>query len=295
MRMIILFRIDESTFVWYCGFSWRCVELFAKERHLRILNQLNKNGAVTTAELVDSLQVSIETIRRDLLHLERGGQLQRVHGGAVPLGNMQSYADLPHRLETNPSGKAELCRTAAQLVNNGDIIFIDCGSTAAFFAHALLSRKIRFTAVTNSIDVFQILSEKDGLEVILCGGFYDPGEKAFHGQLTLDTLKHIHVQKAFLCPSAISLKNGIWDFHQSLIQIQFQAIASSDKVVFLANSEKFEKNAMLKLCDTNVNHTYVTDSAFPQHYRQLYWEHGITVITSNHDIAPEQEGKVLYE
>lgn len=258
--------------------------MLAKERHVCIIELLKKNGAVTTGELTETLQVSIETIRRDLLYLERQGHLQRVHGGAVSVGSMHPYAELPQRLESNSSGKAELCRTASLLVDDGDIIFIDCGSTAVYFARALLEREIHATVVTHSMDVFEILSGKQAFRMILCGGFYDANEKAFHGQLTLDALRHIHVRKAFLCPSAVSLKNGIWDYDYALIQVQAQAITACDHAFFLADSDKFEKNALLKLCDTTENHTYVTDSAFPQHYRQLYQEHGMTVITCKDDI-----------
>ena len=258
--------------------------MLAKERYQKILHQLNKTGAVTTTELMTLLNVSIETVRRDLLHLERSGRLQRVHGGAIANGSMQPYADLPHRLEANPTGKAELCHTASLLAEDGDIIFIDSGSTAVFFAQALLSRDIRLTVVTHSKDVLDILSVCDRFRLILCGGFYDKAEKAFYGQLALDSLKQLHVQKAFLCPTAVSLKSGIWDYSDALIQVQAQAIASSEKVIVLADSEKFEKNAMLKLCDTSAAYTYVSDSQFPQHYKQLYEEQGISIITSTKDI-----------
>jgi DeoR/GlpR family transcriptional regulator of sugar metabolism len=282
--MMFFFGIDLCAFVCYCAFGWRCVDLLANERHMRILDSLKRNGAVTTGELVDSLQVSIETIRRDLLQLERRGQLQRVHGGAVCAGAMQPYMDLPQRLEANSHGKKELCDTASLLVQDGDIIFIDCGSTAVFFARALLAQRKQLTIVTHSMDVFEILSGHNCFNLILCGGFYDSKEKAFHGQLTQDSLRRIHVSKAFLCPSAISLKSGIWDYNQALIQIQLLAIESCDQPYFLINSDKFEKSAMLKLCDTATNHIYITDSGLSPHYRQLYLEHGMTVITHKEEI-----------
>ncbi len=258
--------------------------MLAKERYHRIIALLKKNGAVTTTELTTLLDVSIETVRRDLLHLERLGKLQRVHGGAVGGGVMQPYAELPQRLEANPTGKTELCHTASLLVKDGDAIFIDSGSTAVFFAHALLSRDIHITVVTHSTDVFEILSANEHFRLILCGGFYDPGEKAFYGHLTIDTLRQLHVKKAFLCPTAISIRSGVWDYNDALIQVQTQAIASSENVIFLADSEKFEKHALLKLCDTSASYTYVTDSLLPQHYRQLYEEQGISVITSAKDV-----------
>lgn len=258
--------------------------MFANERHQKILAHIQANGAVTTAELVESFGVSVETVRRDLLQLEQNGQLQRVHGGAVALGNMRPYPELPQRLEANQSAKTTLAETAALLVDEDDIICIDSGSTAFFFAQALLRRASRLTVVTHSMDVFQILSQKESFHVILCGGYYSAKEKAFYGSLTLDALKQLHVRKTFLCPSAVSLKSGIADYDRELTQIQRQILSICDKAYILADSEKFETSALLKICDTSPSHTYVTDAAFPQRYRQLYRDHERTVITCKDDI-----------
>lgn len=258
--------------------------MLVKERHVRILDLLRKQGAVTTAELTDALQVSLETVRRDLQTMEKAGHLQRVHGGAVSPGRMRPYADLPHRLESNQEGKAELSATAALFVEEDDIICIDSGSTAHFFSKVLADRFSRLTVITHSMDVFEAFSLKDGFRVILCGGCYSPQERAFQGSITIDSLKQLHVRKAFLCPSAISLRNGISDYDRELTQVQKQILSICDRAFFLAGSEKFETNALLKLCDTSVNHVYITDSALPQQYRQLYRDHERTVVTCKDDI-----------
>lgn len=258
--------------------------MFANERHQKILSLLKRNGAVTTAELIEVFGVSIETVRRDLLQLERSGQLQRVHGGAIVPGNMRPYPDLPQRLEANQSSKEALCATATLLVEEDDIICIDSGSTAYFFAKALAGKFSRLTVVTHSMDVFEILSQKEGFRIILCGGCYDSKEKAFHGSITLDALQQLHVRKAFLCPSAISLKTGVWDYHRDLSQVQKQILSICDQAYFLADSVKFEASALLKLCDTSPNHIYITDPGLSQQYRQLYRDHDRTVITCKDDI-----------
>ncbi len=258
--------------------------MFANERHQKILSMLKTNGAVTTAELIDVFSVSIETVRRDLLQLERSGQLQRVHGGAIIPGNMRPYSDLPHRLEANQHGKEALSATAALLVEEDDIIYIDSGSTAYYFAKELANTFSRLTVITHSMDVFKTLSPKEGFRIILCGGCYHAREQAFYGSITLDALQQLHVRKAFLCPSAISLKNGVWDYDRDLIQVQKQILSICDTAFFLVGSEKFETNALLKLCDTAPNHVYVTDPGLSAQYRQLYREHERTVITCKDDI-----------
>lgn len=258
--------------------------MFANERQQIILSMLKINGAVTTAELVDTFHVSIETVRRDLLQLEQGGKLQRVHGGAIICGNMRPYSDLPHRLEANRHSKEELSATAAFLVEEDDIIYIDSGSTAYYFAKELSNKFSRLTVITHSMDVFKILSQKEAFRIILCGGYYHTREQAFYGSITLDAIQQLHVRKAFLCPSAISLKNGVWDYDRDLIQVQKQILSICDTAFFLVGSEKFETNALLKLCDTAPNHVYITDSALSPQYRQLYRDQDRTVITCKNDI-----------
>ncbi len=258
--------------------------MLAKERQYEIIKILNTKGAVTTTELIKIFDVSIETIRRDLLELEKAGTLQRVHGGAILISEMKAFAELPQRIEQNKTGKIELCETAALLVNENDIICIDSGSTAIYFAEALKRRISGLTVVTHSLDVFNILTEKDCFHVILCAGYFLKKEKAFYGHLVLETLKKLHVQKAFLFPSAISLQNGIGDFSDELQQVQRQMMLCSDRTYFLADNEKFEKHALLKLCDMNVNHVYVTDSKLNTNYKQLYQEAGLNIITSRQEL-----------
>lgn len=254
--------------------------MFAKERQSEIIKILNRKGNLNTADLVKQFDVSVETIRRDLLELEKSGLLQKVHGGAIAIGKMGSIAELPKRIEQNKEEKIELCKTAAMLVEEGDIICVDTGSTAIYFAEALKSRLSQLTVVTHSLDVFHILTQKEGFQVILCGGHFLKDEKAFHGNLTLETLKRLHVKKTFLFPSAISLHGGVCDFIDELQQVQQQMMLCSEKTYFLANSEKFERHALLKLCDMRPEHVFVTDKGLNENYRQLYQEAGLQVITS---------------
>lgn len=256
------------------------MELFAKERQDKIIQMLSMKGSVATTELIEEFRVSIETVRRDLLELERQGLLQRVHGGAVAVGEMKAYESLPQRLEENREAKDRLCETGAGLVAEGEILYVDCGSTAVHFAKALACRFERLTVVTHSMEVFEILTQKEGFQVVLCAGHYKKAERAFYGQLALNMLRSVHVQKAFLFPAAVSLQSGVGDFDEELLQMQHQIMNCTDKVYFLADSEKFEKRAFLKLCDMSAKHIYVTDSGLSSNFKQLYEEKQFHVITS---------------
>lgn len=252
--------------------------MFAKERQNAICAMVKKDGAVTTGKLIEAFDVSIETVRRDLLVLEKAGKLLRVHGGAVAPGDMQPLLALPQRNLSNSGLKQELSRQAAEFVCEGDILAVDSGSTAIFFAQALKERFSRLTVVTHSRDVFDCLCDHDQFTVILCGGHYLKEERAFYGALALETLGKLHVQKAFLFPSAVSLEFGICDYQQELTQIQSRLLTSAEQVYILADSSKFEKKALLQLSPVDPSYTYITDSALSEEIKKLYAENGIQVI-----------------
>ena len=251
--------------------------MFANERQDIIWSMLQKDGAVTTAKLTEHFDVSVETARRDLLTMEKSGKLTRVHGGAVLKNDMKPYMALPQRNKEFAQEKYDLSRKAAEFIAEGDIIGVDSGSTATFFAEVLKERFSSLTCVTYSMDVFQTLCNHKAFSVILCGGNYLREENAFYGELALAALENLHVQKAFVFPSAVSLEQGIFDYQKDLYQLQKRLIRSADKTFMLADSSKFEKTGFLKLGDTQAEHIYVTDSLLPDEIARLYQENGMTV------------------
>ena len=111
--------------------------MLAIERQEQIVSQIRRDGAVRIHELTKQFGVSVETIRRDLLELERQDCLHRVHGGAVGIAVAKQYHRLEERTEENPQKKEELSGYAAGLIREGDVLMVDSGSTAIAFAKML--------------------------------------------------------------------------------------------------------------------------------------------------------------
>lgn len=240
---------------------------------------LGKNGAVTTAQVSRELGVSVETVRRDFLFLERENRLIRVHGGAVlPNGSVERMP-LSERLEMNREEKRMLSEKACEFIKENDIIAIDSGSTATEFADILRQKFNSLTVITNSIDVFGLLQNKAGFKLILIGGTYYPDDRAFCGALALETYKGLHCDKAFIMPAAISLKNGISDCGERTSAVAKQLFECADSIFILADSDKFEKNALYRIAPTSNSFTYITDSEISEELKRLYRENGITVIS----------------
>ena len=258
--------------------------MLTSARRAAIAKMVKEESAVTVAKLLERFDVSAETIRKDLLYLERNNALVRVHGGAVPPLHAQPFRDFPLRLDEHRTEKRELSRLAVKLIAEYDCIAIDAGTTAIEFAEELKKNFHSLTVVTYSMDVFERLHDYKNFKVILCGGTYLEKERAFYGVFANKMLDDIHLQKSFIFPSAISLKKGVYDYQPQILELQKKLIENSDNVIVLADSSKYEKNALYKVCDVGLQHIYVTDGALPESIKQLYMENGRKIITKEADI-----------
>lgn len=255
--------------------------MFVNERHKKICEMLRENGSVMTAQLAEHFAVSIETVRRDLLTLEQQNHLHRVHGGAVIPEEMQQFMSLSERLKINEDSKLELCRTACNFINEGDVIGVDCGSTAVSFAAALKENFSSLTVVTCCLDVFESLCRYKDFKVILCAGEFLKKENVFSGPLALDALSKLHMQKVFIFPAALSLRFGICDHRTETFGLQEQFLKSSENIFILADSSKFERTELLKLDDMRTSYTYITDKNLLSGLKNLYADNDITVVTGD--------------
>ena len=253
------------------------------ERQNIIAEMAKKDGAIKTDDLIKRFDVSSETVRRDLLSLEKQGLLKRVYGGAVICGGTLPVKNLDKRLDDYKNLKRELSEYAAELVSEGDIIALDEGSTAIEFADVLAEKFRRLTVVTHCLDVLNRLSRAEGIDIIICGGEYLREENSFCGELTAECFSKLHVMKSFVFPASLSLSGGIMSSTDKLMRVQKPMIDIADEVIIMADSSKFEKHALYKLCPLSTTFTYVTDSNIPDVIVNLYEENGIKLIRGAKD------------
>lgn len=254
--------------------------MLADMRRKEICKILKEKSAVKVTFLAEKFGVSIETIRKDLLILEKNNELSRVHGGAVPKPSADRYIDFSSRIEERKSQKNEISRIAAKFVQNGDIIAIDCGSTAIELIEVLKENFDSLTIVTHSLDVFLRANNYKNFNVILCGGFFNRGENAFYGDFALKMINEIRVAKAFVFPSSISLANGICEHLPYLAEVQRALMNAADEVFIVADSSKFGKSSLVKTCDTNEKFTYISDKNLSNEIKEIYKSNNLQLITS---------------
>lgn len=251
--------------------------MLAVERRTKIHQMVEKNGSVESSELIKIFEVTGETLRKDLMKLESDGLLRRTHGGAISVKKSVPMKKLESRMDDCRSQKQALSRIACNYINEGDIIIVDTGSTAYEFSKTLAGRFESLTIITASNDVFANLSGINGMNMVMLGGFFHRDENAFYGDLTLDALRNLHANKAFIFPSAVSLENGITDYNYDLTLVQKAVLKAADKIFVLADSNKFEKNAMFKISDITAGMTFITDPGLDDDIFELYKKEKIAV------------------
>jgi DeoR/GlpR family transcriptional regulator of sugar metabolism len=252
--------------------------MLANERHNKILNVLDIEGNVKSSKLIKILDVSLETIRRDLDNLEKLGLLKKVHGGAIPRTNRTN--SLPYRLreDSKCDEKKSIANKALEYIFEGDTIALNGGTTNIEIAKLLKIKYKNLTVVTNSILIANELIEKNGINLILVGGIYNKREFSFLGENTLNALNKFSVDKSFVGVGGVSLKRGVTDFLEEEVQIEKKFIEIANEIIILADSSKIGINSLIKVCNLEDVNLIITDSKLDINLKKKFLTNGIEII-----------------
>ena len=251
------------------------------DRRGQIISMLKKDGSVKVSVLTKLFGVSIETIRRDLEGLEEEGVLTRVYGGAVLNGRRSVEPLFRDRQVQNALEKEKIGRAAAALVEDGDVVGIDIGTTTTELARALLVRDVRFIAVTNSIPIAALLSESPKIEVILIGGRVRGHELSVGGHaLTEANMRLFQTDKLFLGVGGITEKFGITDYREEETAFRRIGVERTKEVIALADHSKFGVTAMYHVCDPEKIDVVVTDGETGRGVLSALKAKGVRVIVA---------------
>ncbi|SHL60918.1 transcriptional regulator, DeoR family [Chitinophaga jiangningensis] len=228
------------------------------ERKKQILKILDKRESMEVQEIADELGISAVTIRRDLQQLADEELLIRTHGGAMkapPRHPFTAYADKETQAVIK---KKYIGKLAAALVEPGDTIFLDCGSTV-FTMCTHLKDITPLRIITNSLPVAAAFMDVPGIQVNLAGGEMDGQRKAVHGSKAVEHIRSYHADKAFIGTDGLSVKSGLTAFSETEAIISTAMAGSADQVFVLCDSTKIGRDSYLKFAPLSLLHALVTD------------------------------------
>ncbi|MGZ3758199.1 MAG: DeoR/GlpR family DNA-binding transcription regulator [Mucilaginibacter sp.] len=228
---------------------------FQKRKQI-ILNLLNTVGEVHVKQLAAKLATSEITIRRDLNLLSNDGLLYRTHGGAMKVEPLQVIYDFANKAAKNVEAKDNICRAAASLINDGDVIFMDCGSTVFRLCQFIKNKRLK--VITNSLPVIHELKDSQ-ISLNIVGGEFDAERQAVHGKIANEHIARYRADKAFLGVDGIS-RNGL--FANSELEADITSIfaARSLKTFLLCDDTKIGKETYLKFLDLEQISAVITNS-----------------------------------
>ncbi len=255
--------------------------MIQSERRRQILDLLMRQQAVSVADLRARFHVSEMTIRRDLMALEQEGLLRRTHGGAVSnLG--RSYEPLFRvRAEEHQTEKQRIGRRAAELVQAGDSIALDVGTTTQEVARALRDRR-NLTIITASLPIaFELVSTfpvESDIRLIVTGGIVRAGELSLVGELARSAYENLHVDIAFIGAGGVSLDAGLTEYNLEDTQIKRTLLYSAQRKVLVADSSKFGRTTFATIGPLSVIDTIVTDAGLSPEMDRALRDLGIKVL-----------------
>lgn len=251
--------------------------LYAEERKLKILDLINENNKVSVIQLRDFFNVSGATIRNDLRELESSNLLKRTHGGAIVKSKTGFELDSQHKEGSFQAEKERIAEKALDLVEDGDTIILDTGTTTLELAKRL-SDKRNLTVVINDIQIARYLEEIEDINIIFIGGAI---RKKFHctvGTLGTRIISELTVDKAFMATNGISLKKGATTPEINQAETKKAMIAIANKIIVLCDSSKIGRSSFAQFADIQQVDIIITDSGIEDDLRQGFKLQGVEVM-----------------
>jgi DeoR family transcriptional regulator, fructose operon transcriptional repressor len=248
--------------------------MLPEPRRRQLLELISRQGFATLEELVKSLGVSESTIRRDLESLDLSGVIKRTHGGAVYAGEVRAMPAFDERTTTAAAEKRAIGQATAALLEDGDTVLLDGGTTTLEVARALLGRPIQ--VVTNSLPIAQLLATHKENDLVLIGGYVYPRTGVALGPLAIAMMQGIRVRKAILGAGGI-MPDGIYNSNLLLVETERQMMKCGQEVVIVADRSKFGRRALAHLSGLDAIHHVVVDPGLPEEYRTILEAEGVHI------------------
>ncbi|MBO9731880.1 MAG: DeoR/GlpR transcriptional regulator [Chitinophaga sp.] len=231
--------------------------MLKEERLDYILKKLQTDHKVLQAELSSDLQVSEDTVRRDLESLAQNGQLIKVRGGAIPHSpNPYSFME---RIQYHEDDKKQMALKALTFLHNGQTIMLD-GGTSTLMLAKLFPPNLHIRVITNSVPILAQLIEHPAIELIFTGGLIGKEARTAGGMDTIRMLEKLRADICFLGICSLHPDAGVTGLDLGEADVKSVMMASSNKRVALATSDKMGTAEPFKVCDITLLDTIITDN-----------------------------------
>lgn len=239
------------------------VPLYSEERKQRILEFIDEQSRASVQQLAEFFQVSESTIRRDLTEMEDAGLLKRTHGGAISLTNVNFEPSFSEKETSSKLEKQAIAKKAAELIEEGDTILLDAGTTTLELARELKYFS-KLTVITNAVNITQELSSHPGIEVIVAGGILRKETLAMVGPMVEQALDMIRVDKLFLATNGFDMEAGLTTPNLIEAATKRKMLKTARRVILLMDNSKVGVISRAKVAEIQEIDEIVIDDAVDQ-------------------------------
>lgn len=230
--------------------------MLREERLDFILKKLQTDHKVLQTELSNDLQVSEDTVRRDLDSLAQNGLLIKVRGGAIP--HSPNPYPFKERLQYHEDDKKNIALKALGLLHNGQTVIMD-GGTSTLMLVKLFPANLQLTVITNSVPIVAQLIEHPGVEVIFTGGRVNKDSRTSGGLSTIRTIQNVRADICFLGVCSLHPDAGVTGLDLEEAEVKSAMVKAANKVYALATSDKMGTAEPFKVCEITDIDTIITD------------------------------------
>jgi DeoR/GlpR family transcriptional regulator of sugar metabolism len=235
--------------------------MFTEERLEQILNILNKNGRVKVKELSEQFNVSEGMIRKDLQRLERDGVLQRTYGGAILNRKISKSSSITTRMKVNLSSKELISKKAFDLIEDGDMIFLESSSINFLLAKLIANSTKKITLITTMSIIPPLFNDNETVILICIGGVYDNKSGGVLGSEAIKSISKYTFNKGFLGSSGVNLiTNSVGTVILEDGNLKELIVSNSKEVFLLVEKEKFNVDSPYRFATINEFDAIITDS-----------------------------------
>jgi len=244
-----------------------------------ILEYLSKNDGIRLEVIMEKFHVSEITARRDLKELEVKGFVIRTHRGAIKSEQVAKRFDFSHKLHSNAANKEKIGKLAASYIEEGDVVYMDCGTTVYYVSKYLKTIK-NIRVITNSLPITSELIQNSNIKIHLIGGELNVSRNALYGPMTENTLNRYRANKAFIGASGVSVLNGLSADEDNIAIITHKMAEAADSVFLLCDSTKLEKDSFVHYAPISILNYLITDKDASPEIIELYEKNNINIITT---------------
>jgi DeoR/GlpR family transcriptional regulator of sugar metabolism len=248
-----------------------------EERRTRLLELVRQRGFASLDELSSVMDVSASTIRRDLDFLEESGEAKRTHGGVFYTGPSPKLPHFEQRQRSEWEKKKQIAARAAELIQDGDTILLDGGSTTYELAQQLAGRTLQ--VVTNSLPVAMLLTAGGNLDLVLIGGYVHQRTGVCLGPYANQMLRQLSARRAFVSVAGIT-EQGCFNSNLLLVETEQAMMHAADEVIVLADSTKFGHRSLALMCELDQIDTLVVDAEIDATWRSKLVSAGVSLLVA---------------